>query len=159
MADDQAGKDRPFDRALDVVEKGNRAYEAVTGAIAALSAGLAFVQSHGPVNLLVQVGIMGFALYISLFIAVPIALGLLHVLHTSTKRESTDTATAVILVVILIATALFVRFGLFYDGIGKPGDLDGVGTAFTALVGVAVLLAPLLALWWSKGSKPRMVAR
>ncbi|MGO4599816.1 hypothetical protein [Terrabacter sp. 2RAF25] len=140
------------ERALHAVETGNRVYEAVTGAIAAISAILSFIQQHGVVSILVQIGIMGFALYISLFIAVPLALGILHVLHGATKRTSTDQAVAVILVVVLVAVALLVRFGLFYDGIGQPGDLDGIGTAFTALVGVLVLLAPLFVLWWRKGS-------
>lgn len=148
----------PMERSLHVVETGNRIYEALTGAIAAISAILAFVSQQGPINILVQIGIMGFALYFSLFVAVPVALGLLKVLHVTTRRESTEAATAVIVIAVLAACALLIRFGLFYDGIGQPGDLDGIGTTFCAAVGVITILIPFVVLWWHKGSTPRPLA-
>ena len=107
----------------------------------------------GVVPFLVQVGVLGFALYISLFIAVPVTLGVNWLLEHSFGRNSTEAATATMLVGLIIVFALALRFAVFYDGIGT--DLDAIGTGFAASVGVAVLVAPLVVLWRLKGSQPR----
>jgi hypothetical protein len=155
MAQEAEGK-KPGERALEHVEYANRLYEAISGAIAAISAINAFVSDlGGPVAFLVQVGVMGFALYLSLFVALPVALGVNHLLERGSGRESTDKALLVMVVGLLILIAIAIRLWVFYDGIGAPGDFDAIGTSFAAIVGVLILCAPLVALWWRKGSVPR----
>ncbi len=140
-------------RALEHLETANRVWEAVTGAVAILSTINAFISSHGgPIQVLVQIGVFGFALYIGMVIAVPLALSILAALERSTHRTSTETATAVIAIACIAGVAVLIRLVVFYDGIGT--DFDTIGTTFTALVGTAVLLTPLVVLWWRKGSTP-----
>ena len=45
-----------------------------------------------------------------------------------------------------------IRYKVFAEGITQ--DLDGIGTAFGVLVGVAILLTPILILVYVKGSRP-----
>ncbi|TDP92912.1 hypothetical protein [Labedaea rhizosphaerae] len=148
---------QPEQRPRPVVERledGQKIGEFVGWAIGAGSAVVGFVQAHGgPGSILVQLGIFGFACYISVFVAVPVVLGLFAALEKVTARETTDLATAVVLGIALLAGGALIRFGLFYDGIGD--DFDTIGKVFAGLVGVAILMAPLVLLWWRKGSRPK----
>ena len=128
--------------------------EFVAWAISAGSAVVGFVQAHGGLGaVLVQLGIFGFACYISAFVAVPVVLGLLAALEKATNRETTDVAAAVAVAAALLGGGALIRFGLFDGGLGA--DFDAIAAVFTGLVGVAILLAPLVVLWWRKGSRPK----
>lgn len=141
---------------LDHLEGGLRIWEIGTGLIAVVAAIVGFVNSNGgPVYILVQIGIFGFACYVAYIPAAIILLGFIGAFEKATNRDTTDTAQITLAAIIAIVIALFVRFGLFYEGIGEPGDLDAFGTVFTACVGALILLLPLVGLLWFKGSTPR----
>jgi hypothetical protein len=123
--------------------------------VASAATVVGFIRTHGgPVYFLVQIGLFGIACYIALFVAIPITAGIMWIAERSTHRESTDASTLIIAAIAVLGVGALIRFKGFYSGIGQPGDFDGIGTAFMALIGALILLLPLGILWWRKGSRP-----
>ena len=122
-----------------------------------VSAGLvigAFLKSAGgPVQFFVEVGMYGFACYCSVWIILPVVMMILTGLEKVTSRETTDLAVGIVLGVTVLGGGALVRWGLFHPRVTK--DLDTIGTAFGALLGVAVLAIPFIILWYFRGSKSR----
>lgn len=128
--------------------------EAIIAIIAAASAVVGFVAANGGlVVVLGQVGIFAFACYVGAFPAAFVIAGL-DALGNQLRRQTNDTAFIAIAASVMIIFALLVRFVLFYDGIGEEGDLDAIGQAFSAALGVGALLLPVFLLWYFHGSKP-----
>lgn len=140
------------EKAIGFLSDTTTVIEAVTAIIAAASAVVGFVAANGGViSVLGQIGIFAFACYVGAIPAALVCVGL-DELAGKMSRQTKDVFAVAVLVIVMLAFALLVRFGLFYDGIGEEGDLDAVGQAFTALVGAAALLLPLGLLWYHRGS-------
>lgn len=85
-------------------------------------------------DLLVEIGALGVALYIAV-----VPLGFILALFMMALPSLSDRAIIGLAIGGELVLALVLRFGLFADGLTE--DLDAVGTGFLALVGVAVALA------------------
>ena len=145
--------DGVVDRALDAGEKIKTAWELGAFVISAgTSVGAFITDVGGPVQFLVEVGTIGFAAYIAAFVVVMPAFALLVGLDNVTRRESNTATLVTVGAVAAVGGALLIRFAVFHPDVTE--DLDGIGTTFSAAVGVCVLLAPLFALWYFKGSRP-----
>ena len=106
----------------------------------------------GPVQFLVEVGVYGFACYVAVWVILPAVVAALTGLENATGRATTDLAAGIAAGTAVLGGGALIRFGLFHPNVTK--DLDGIGTAFGALVGLAVLAVPLVALWYFRGSTP-----
>lgn len=147
--DDRSG----LDRLLHAGEQAKRAWEVGSFVITAGTTVLAFISDvGGPIQFLVEVSAIGFAAYVALFVVVVPMFYLLQGVEKVTKRESTDTATFVVIGLAAVVGAAVIRFGLFDQRAFE--DLDAIGTAFSVLVGIAVLLVPVFVLWYTRGSRP-----
>ena len=114
----------------------------------------AFLKSAGgPVRFLVEVGTYGLACYVSVWIILPIVMMILAGLERVTSRETTDKAAGIVAGLSVLGGGALIRWGLFHPRINE--DLDTIGTAFSALLGVAVLAVPFIVLWYFRGSKSR----
>lgn len=137
--------------------RGARKLDELIGIASTLvSAGTAIVSFikgvGGLTQFLVEVAFYGFASYIAMFLVLPVVLGAVAGLEKATNRTSTKAATVVVVALGALGGGALVRFGLFAPNVTK--DLDGIGTAFGVIVGIAILLVPLAILWYVKGSKP-----
>jgi hypothetical protein len=74
-------------------------------------------------------------------------------LERATNRVTTDVAAGIIAGLGVLGGGALIRFLLFAPDLTE--DLDAIGTAFAATVGVVILLIPLFVLWYFRGSKPR----
>lgn len=138
---------------LERLSQVHGAIQAITGIVAAGATVVGLVESNGGlIQVLVEVGFYSFACYTAAFLVVPIVLGLVTLLEQSTDRASTETAQIVIVGVALLGGGALIRFALFDPAVTE--DLDGFGTAFAALMGVAFLCVPLVIWWYQSGSKP-----
>jgi hypothetical protein len=106
----------------------------------------------GPVQFLVEVGFYGFACYIAAFVFVPLLIMALTSLEKATRRTTTDAFAIVAVGIAVLGGGALIRFGLFAEGLTE--DLDAIGTAFGAFVGLIVLLLPIVLFWYFRGSKP-----
>jgi hypothetical protein len=100
---------------------------------------------------LVEAGIYGFACYAAIWVILPAVLFLMQYLDRTFQRQTTDSAAAIIVAVAVLGGGLLIR-STFVPDYGQ--DLDAIGTAFAALLGVATLAVPLLLLWYFRGSTP-----
>ncbi|WP_454698279.1 hypothetical protein [Arthrobacter humicola] len=148
MTDEKAGSAIP--KGLAQVKE---VWEWGSWAISAIGTISGIIQSAGGiVGFLSQVALFGFACYIA---AIPVSIiaGLIFsALDSGTGRQTHDNVIVGVLVAGILGGGFLVRSMLFYDGIGRPGDLDAIGTVFLTLMGVAFLLAPLYFLWHRYGS-------
>lgn len=111
-----------------------------------------FIKNTGGwVQFLVEVGTYGIACYIAIWLVLPLAVGAVSALEKGTHRTTTDAAAGLIAGVAVLGGGALIRYGLFAPGLTE--DLDGIGTAFAALLGVGVLLIPLVVWWYFKGSR------
>ncbi|MDQ0822519.1 hypothetical protein QFZ79_000257 [Arthrobacter sp. V4I6] len=122
-------------------------------AISAFGAIVALIQSAGGVvGFLTQVALFGFSCYIAAIPVGFVAVAVFSSLDKAAGRQTHDKVVIGFLVLAIIGGGFLVR-SMFYDGIGRPGDLDTIGTVFSALVGTVILLTPLYFAWHRYGSK------
>ena len=107
----------------------------------------------GPVQFLVEVGFYGFACYVAVWIVLPAVLFLLERLEQATGRETTDVAAGLIIGAAVLGGGALIRYVVFAPGLTQ--NLDAIGTAFGALIGLVVLLIPFVVLWYTSGSQPK----
>lgn len=88
------------------------------------------------IQLLVEIGSFGFALYVAL---IPSALAVVALLHNFPELEQNHRALAGLALAIALLLGAAIRFGLFAEGLTT--NLDAFGTFFTAFVGAAVVFA------------------
>jgi hypothetical protein len=126
----------------------------LTSIVSAGSIIRAFLKSvGGPVQFLMEVGMYGFACYVSVWVILPIVIMILAGLEKVTGRDTTDVAAGIVAGVSVLGGGALIRWGVFHPRITE--DVDTIGTAFMALSGVAVLAVPFIVLWYFYGSKSR----
>ncbi len=125
----------------------------VSTIISAGAAVVSFIKGvGGPAQFLVEVAFYGFACYIACFVTLPIALFVISSMDRATKRESSTATLAVVVAIGVLGGGALFRFGLFAKDVTH--NLDGIGTAFGVICGLVILLIPVGAFWYLKGSKP-----
>lgn len=131
------------------------AWEWGTWAITAVGTIAAVIQGAGGIfGFLTQVALFGFSCYIAAIPVSGLAVLLFSSLDKTTGRETNDSVLLWVLIAGTLGGGFFVR-SLFYDGIGRPGDMDVIGTVSMSLFGLAFLLAPLYFVWRRYGSSPK----
>jgi len=138
---------------LDTAKEIKDLIELVTGAISIGIAIVAFLQTPGNLTqFLVEAGIYGIACYVAIWVILPVVLFLINYLDRTFQRQTTDSAAAIIIGIAVLGGGILIR-SMFVPDYGK--ELDALGTAFLALLGVAVLAVPVFLLWYFRGSTPR----
>jgi hypothetical protein len=147
-------------RPLEWLEEASGAIEAVTTIFAAASTVVAFVSANGGiVAVLAEIGVFGFACYVGVIPAMVLLLVVgegLQRLEMAAHRKTKDSVAIGVSIVIALGVAIVIRLVVFAPGL--TDDLDTFGQAFTASVGVVVLLIPLLGYWYFYGSAPQQDA-
>jgi hypothetical protein len=140
-------------KAVGLLKSAKDLWELGAWAIAAVSTVITFVKAHGgPVQVLIEIAFIGFGCYVALFIITFPLLSIVGALEKATGRATTDAAGIVILLIGIVGGGVFVRFVLFDQSVTH--DLDAIGKAFGATIGIAILVAPFIFLWYRYGSKP-----
>ena len=138
------------------VDTAHKVVETISTAISIGSGVVGFIRSIGGFGqFLVEVGAIGIACYFAVFIFYIPVNWLLEKLGKATNRVTTESAEAWIAAGTVLIGGLILRFLVFAEGITR--DLDAIGSGFLGLLGVLILLAPLVLLWFTRGSKPAKV--
>lgn len=110
-------------------------------------------QAVGLPDFLAEVGLFGFACYVA---AIPVAAIMIFCfggLEKLTGREINETISITVLILGILAGALFLRSQVFVNI--DPAELDTFGRVAASLFGAAILLTPLYFLWSRYGRRPR----
>lgn len=99
------------------------------------------------VDLLVEVGFFGFAMFVAL---IPTSIVLIAIAKVTPELEENDRVFVIVGLVVALLMSGAVRFGLFAKDLTK--NLDSFGEYFAALVGVAVLGLGVWAVGQLKGA-------
>lgn len=135
------------------VETAHKVVETISTAISIGSGVVGFIRSIGGFGqFLVEVGFFGVACYLAVFLVYLPVNWLLEKLGKATQRVTTGSAEAWIAAGTVLIGGVIIRFLVFAEGITRGGD--AFGNFFMGLLGVLILLAPLLLLWYTRGSKP-----
>lgn len=142
-------------QSADVISRLKQAKEIWEILVWVISAGtviVSFVKSTGGLlQFLVEVGTYGIACYIAVWVILPVALWTLAGLEQATSRRTTDLATGITAGIAVLGGGALIRWKLIHSTFTE--DLDTIGIAFSSLLGVAVLAAPFIVLWYFRGSK------
>lgn len=149
---DRTGSHAPAPSDSGTLESVKKTVDNVLWVIATGSTVAGFVISAGgPAGFLTKVGLFGAACYVGVWPAVPLVLGVVWLFDHYFRRDITDDALAILLCgLVLIAGWLIYR--AVFAGVD---DLDTFARVFFAVVGVAVLAAPVGLLIYRKGSTPK----
>lgn len=135
------------------IETAHNVVETISTAISIGSGVVGFIRSIGGFGqFLVEVGFFGVACYLAVFLFYLPGNWLLEKLGKATKRVTIGSAEAWIAAGTVLIGGVIIRFLVFAEGITRGGD--AFGNFFMGLLGVLILLAPLLLLWYTRGSKP-----
>lgn len=135
------------------IETAHNVVETISTAISIGSGVVGFIRDIGGFGqFLVEVGFFGVACYFAIFVFYLPVNWLLDKLGKATKRVTTGSAEAWIAAGSVLIGGVILRFLVFAKGITRAWD--AFGNFIMGLLGVLILLAPLVLLWFTRGSKP-----
>ncbi|MCC3292592.1 hypothetical protein [Arthrobacter sp. zg-Y1110] len=110
-------------------------------------------QAVGLPDFLIEVSLFGFACYVA---AIPVSLIMFSIsaaVEKVTGRQVGDTVSITVLILGVLAGALFLRSEVFVHM--DPAEMDTFGRVVFSLLGAAILLTPLYFLWSRYGRRSR----